>query len=705
MDLVGPLGQHFPEHVAGLWVKLLPVLPQAPLLEDAPRGPRVPVIGVRLELHQFQVAQLSHVHRLGLHVAVGHFVNPPVGAVVDVGVGAVALVEVVPVDEIDAAVRARAEVDHLRPAVVEVEEVRAVMPDEAGAFGLGHVHVDALAVDVPDEDFAAVLGRPVAALVDHQPRVRVPAAGGVGAPIRRVGALVAGVVDVVGGLPDVVEGERVEVLPGLALVTPALDDVPQVRDDARLGPELAVLVEIDAPGVACALREHLELVLRRVVAPDAGVDFRPLEVARARLAHVGVGEHAMAPVEPAVGAPGEGVERLMGVLVGETVEQDLGRAIGLVVAILVGDEEQVRGRADPDAAEAHFKSADKIQPLGENGPILGHAVAVRVFQNDDAVFALPLGLANWVGHPLSHPEPSPRVDRHRDRLHDVRLAGEHRRLKARRQRHRGDCLLRLKSRKLHHVHRRGGHDLLRVQLVRQLRPIVAFVKHEVVEVEVAPVALALVDQLDVKLPADVPLHVHHDWVKRLVLVAGVEGVEGQVVIGAAQLHPRLLPRAAGDEEAGPAVGDFERRAGERADAVVAQPLEPADPELALVVALLVAAALGHHVAPDRLLVKRVAAGRPVAQVAGLEVQVQHVPVAPDGADGSLLGLRLPMRRDRQDHGRGQSNNKNRRQPSRRAAGAGRNHSFFLVPSVRETAQWYWRPTGFLARAYPHVPRV
>ena len=92
---------------------------------------------------------------------------------------------------------------------------------------------------------------------------------------------------------------------------------------------------------------------------------------------------------------------------------------------------------------------------------------------------------------------------------------------------------------------------------------------------------ALVDQLDVHLLPEEPLQVEHHGAQRLVLVAA-EGEISQVVVGADQLHPRLLPRPAGDEETRPAVRDFERRARQRAlrvvfldqfpDAVAGQPV-------------------------------------------------------------------------------------------------------------------------------------
>src|SRR5262249_29959319 len=114
-------------------------------------------------------------------------------------------------------------------------------------------------------------------------------------------------------------------------------DVEQMRDDARFDEAFAMLVEIEAPRIARALCEDLELVTGRVVAPDASVDRRALLRRSAGLADERVREDAVATVEPAIGSPGEGVERLVRVLVMPAVEENLRRAGGLVV--LRGHEE------------------------------------------------------------------------------------------------------------------------------------------------------------------------------------------------------------------------------------------------------------------------------------------------------------------------------------------------------------------------------
>src|SRR5207244_13602619 len=111
--------------------------------------------------------------------------------------------------------------------------------------------------------------------------------------------------------------------------------------------DVAVVVEVHAPRVAGAVREHFELLLLRVIPPDARVDGNALFVGRARLAAARVREHAVAAVQPAVRPPDARVERLVRVVVTPAVEDDLGRAVGLAVAVAVRDGGQIGGPGAP----------------------------------------------------------------------------------------------------------------------------------------------------------------------------------------------------------------------------------------------------------------------------------------------------------------------------------------------------------------------
>src|SRR5262249_37659236 len=151
----------------------------------------------------------------------------------------------------------------------------------------------------------------------------------------------------------------------------------------RADERLAVFVEVQAPGIAGAVGEDLEFVPGWMIAPDAGVDRHAILVGRAGLADLGMREDAVTAVEPAIGAPDEGVERLVRVLITPAIEQNLRRAGGLV--ILHRHEEKIRRLADPDAAEADFEAADEIQPLHEDGALVELAGPLGVLEDQDAV--------------------------------------------------------------------------------------------------------------------------------------------------------------------------------------------------------------------------------------------------------------------------------------------------------------------------------
>src|SRR5580765_4783028 len=100
-------------------------------------------------------------------------------------------------------------------------------------------------------------------------------------------------------------------------------------------------------------------------------------------------EHALATVAPTVGTPSKSVKGFVSVLVSPTIEKNLRLASRLwFIAVFDRNEHQVRSSAEPDAAKTDFKTADEIEPFHEHGSAIEFAVAVCVFENEDAVLAL-----------------------------------------------------------------------------------------------------------------------------------------------------------------------------------------------------------------------------------------------------------------------------------------------------------------------------
>ena len=209
--------------------------------------------------------------------------------------------------------------------------------------------------------------------------------------------------------------------------------VPQVFDDAVGDEHLAVIVEVEPERVGGAPGHRLELAARGMIAPHAAVHGRAILLRRARLAHLRSGGDAVAAVQPPIGTPRQAVEHV--VLAGHVpaIQQHLGRPIGHVVAIAVGNEQQIRQRADPNAAEAQ-RQAGEVHPLvKEHLLAVEPAIVIGVFQDRNSIRRLrrPLGIRKA----LRHPQPPPIIERDRNRLHNIRLSGEQRHTKALRQLH------------------------------------------------------------------------------------------------------------------------------------------------------------------------------------------------------------------------------------------------------------------------------
>src|SRR5438552_10987532 len=330
-----------------------------------------------------------------------------------------------------------------------------MMADEAGAFALGDIHVNARAVNVVHEYLAAVFFRPTVALINHQARMSMAAAHGIGTAIGGVRALAAGVMKMIGNGFDIVEDVWIEVLAALPFVASALDHVPQMRNDAGFDETLSMLVEIDAPGIARAFGEELKDAPGRMETPNAGSYGRALAWRSPRFANVGMREHSMTAIEPAIWSPAKSIQSLVGILIAPAVEQYLRRAgwFGRI-AVGNGDEHQIRRCPHPYSTEADLEAAHQIQSLHEHSAPIEFPIAIGIFKNEDAILGFAFFGANRIGVSLGNPEPPAMVDGEGDGLLHIRLAREKSCLKSGRQQHLARRGFRRETRKFHCVHGR-----------------------------------------------------------------------------------------------------------------------------------------------------------------------------------------------------------------------------------------------------------
>ena len=191
---------------------------------------------------------------------------------------------------------------------------------------------------------------------------------------------------------------------------------------------------------------HLDDFALRMVAPHAAAHGDALLVRRARHAEQARARAAAAPVEPAVRSPAQAVREVVVVVLRdrETIEHHLRRAVRHIVAIGIRDEEQLRRAHQPDAAAPDLHAGQHLHLIGEDLARLGHAVAVLVLEDDDAIAQPEIEpqLALGVGVVLRDPHPPARIPRHADRVLHLGLMRPHRRGETRRQRERLQRLLR-----------------------------------------------------------------------------------------------------------------------------------------------------------------------------------------------------------------------------------------------------------------------
>ena len=290
-----------------------------------------PIVGVVLQGAKLEIRKRGDVGSRDFFGVLGH------DAIDASGVGEVdgvaADVGVVPVENVDASVGPDFHAEAHPGEVVGGHEVAAVAPDVGGAVGLHVIGEDGMLVDVAHEELVVIFG-------------------GKGVGQIESGSAVGREVGVVTDRLDGRVSVGIEIGSGLLVVDAALDDVEEVGDDAAGGEAVAEIIEVEAPGIGEAAGEDFKFAGLGVEAPDAGVEVESIFFGSAGFSDEGVGENALATVEPAVGAPDETVESFVSVVHAPAVEENFWFGIGNVVAIGVGNENEIGWSTEVDSAVA-----------------------------------------------------------------------------------------------------------------------------------------------------------------------------------------------------------------------------------------------------------------------------------------------------------------------------------------------------------------
>src|SRR5262249_13314165 len=130
---------------------------------------------------------------------------------------------------------------------------------------------------------------------------------------------------------------------------------------------------------------------------------------------VRVNVNRLVDVQAAVRAPAKGVDNVMRVLGAEAGENDP-RLVGFFAGLARGQVDELGAVGDIGAAVAGFDAGGDQQAVRENGRLVGLAVAVGVFEDDDLVVGDLARLDLRVDLAGGNPQPALGVEVHLDRL-------------------------------------------------------------------------------------------------------------------------------------------------------------------------------------------------------------------------------------------------------------------------------------------------
>ena len=212
------------------------------------------------------------------------------------------------------------------------------------------------------------------------------------------------------------------------------DHVPEVSVDSVDVEKFAVFIPIVSPGIGGAVGEDFEGLAVGMKTPDASFDRNALGFGRPGNADIAGAGTAAASVKPTIGAPAEAVGKVVVVVLGDgkAIEDDFGFAIGNIVLIAVGDEEELWRAHGPNPTASQFDTGEHLQLVGEDLAGVGLSVVVFVVKNDNAIaqFEIEAPPSLGIGVVFGDPHTAFVIPGHRDGILDFGLGCEDRHLKS-----------------------------------------------------------------------------------------------------------------------------------------------------------------------------------------------------------------------------------------------------------------------------------
>ena len=446
------------------------------------------------------------------------------------------------------------------------------------------------------EEISTIFLGPVVTEVDHGSDVGVSAEDGAGTLFSRAAFAMAigrdGFAEVkegeIGAAPTfAIGGDEVAVvavvLRPVMSITEDLADRAESPGTAAVGHEEgAVGTVVETPLIGSAVGVDFEVVSDGMESPDAGLEIDAFFLGSARLADEGIVKNAVTAVKPAVVAPKKRVWRFVRVPEREAVEKDLGWAVGFVIAIGIGDEEEFGSAGREDASVADFEAADEVEIVGEDFVGFERAIAVLVLENDDAIAGFFVGASPRIGEGFGDPDAAPAVEGESDGLAELRFAGDGFDLETFRDEDATGDVVWLSCRIRFEVPKeRAGGEAGRVW-IRGSGGLL-FVKAEIVVVEVAPRAGMFIDEAEADHFSEVGAKIDGVLGHVLDFASTACFVDDLAGLGVDDFNVGFGKGAGSDAIGCPWVGDFEGLGSECSLSLIGVPeFVAADPEVAVV---------------------------------------------------------------------------------------------------------------------------
>ena len=333
---------------------------------------------------------------------------------------------VVPVRDVDRAVRAHLHIDRAEGAVRARQQVRQLFRDVAAPARRQRKAVHAIPAEVIQHKRPLPLRRPVRVLHDVQTAL-----------LRLTGAQ---------AVHDALRARR------RRKHAAREDEIDALAPRAIAGKALAPAIEFKTPRIDQALADHLRAARLRAEFPHAAAHQPPHAIRRL---HVAVDVDRLQKVQHSLRSPAHRVQQVVRVLRAEAAQQD--RAlVRLQIPVRILQKEHLRRVRHIQTAITRRQRRRDVQPVREGRRFVCLAIAIRVLQHHHEVLGLLARLDVRIRRARHHPQPALRVPVHLHRLLDHRLRGKQVHLQPLRHHKRLQLRLRVRIRQIRDRGRLGG---------------------------------------------------------------------------------------------------------------------------------------------------------------------------------------------------------------------------------------------------------